>query len=140
MRIFLAGATGAVGDHLLPMLIADGHDVVAMTRTPAKADALRAAGAVPVVAHGLGRDGVRAAVSGAEPEVIIHHQTALAGKADVRRFDRWFAQTNRLRTEGTEHLLARARAAAAGRLLAQSSAARPSERPGGPVKDENAPF
>jgi nucleoside-diphosphate-sugar epimerase len=137
MRIFLAGATGAVAKHLLPMLIADGHEVVAMTRTAAKADALRAAGALPVVADGLDRDAVVGAVGGAEPEVVIQQQTALAGKANLRNFDAWFAQTNRLRTEGTEHLLAGARAAGARRLIAQSYAGWPYARSGGPVKTED---
>jgi nucleoside-diphosphate-sugar epimerase len=137
MRIFLAGATGALAKHLLPMLIADGHEVVAMTRTPAKADALRAAGALPVVADGLDRDAVVGAVAGAEPEVVIQQQTALAGKANLRDFDAWFAQTNRLRTAGTEHLLAGARAAGARRLIAQSYAGWPYARTGGPVKIED---
>src|SRR6476646_3006365 len=125
MRIFLAGATGAVAKHRLPLLIADGHEVVAMTRTAAKADALRAAGALPVVADGLDRDAVVGAVSGAGPEVVIQQQTALSGKANLRNFDAWFAQTNRLRTEGTEHLLAGARAAGARRLVVQSYAGWP---------------
>jgi nucleoside-diphosphate-sugar epimerase len=137
MRIFLAGATGALGKHLLPMLVADGHEVVAMTRTPAKAGALRAAGALPVVADGLDRDAVVGAVTGAEPEVVIHQQTALAGKPDLRNFDAWFHQTNRLRTEGTEHLLTGARAAGARRLIAQSYTGWPYARSGAPVKTED---
>jgi nucleoside-diphosphate-sugar epimerase len=137
MRIFLAGATGALGKQLLPLLVADGHEVVALTRTPGKADALRAAGALPVVADGLDRDAVVGAITGAEPEVVIHQQTALAGKGDLRHFDAWFAQTNRLRTEGTEHLLAGARAAGARRLIAQSYAGWPYARSGGPVKSED---
>jgi nucleoside-diphosphate-sugar epimerase len=140
MRIFLAGATGAIGTRLLPMLIDDGHEVVAMTRTAAKADALRAAGALPVVADGLDRDAVVGAVAGAEPEVVIQQQTALAGKPNLRDFDAWFAQTNRLRTEGTEHLLAGARAAGARRLIVQSYAGWTYERAGGPVKTEDDPL
>jgi 2-alkyl-3-oxoalkanoate reductase len=140
MRIFLAGATGAIGTRLLPLLIADGHEVVAMTRTPAKADALRAAGARSVVADGLDRDAVMGAVAGAEPEVVVQQQTALAGKPNLRDFDGWFAQTNRLRTEGTEHLMAGARAAGARRLIVQSYAGWPYARTGGPVKTEDDPF
>jgi nucleoside-diphosphate-sugar epimerase len=140
MRIFLAGATGAIGTRLLPMLIADGHEVVAMTRTPAKADALRAAGALPVVADGLDREAVVGAVSGAAPEVVIQQQTALAGTPNLRDFDGWFAQTNRLRTEGTEHLLAGARAAGARRIIVQSYAGWPYARTGGPVKTEDDPL
>src|SRR5690242_17297693 len=105
MRILIAGATGAVGRRLVPMLLADGHEVVAMTRTPAKADGLRAAGALPVVADALDRDAVMGAVAGAEPDVIVHQLTALVGATDLRRFDRTFAQTNRLRTEGLRNLL-----------------------------------
>ncbi|QEC49876.1 NAD(P)-dependent oxidoreductase [Baekduia soli] len=138
MRIFLAGATGAVGARMLPMLIDDGHEVVAMTRTAAKAGALREAGALPVVADGLDRDAVRGAVLGAEPEVVVHHLTALRGAADFRRFDATFAQTNRLRTEGTRHLLDAARDAGARRIIAQSYAGWPFAKVGGPVKDERA--
>jgi nucleoside-diphosphate-sugar epimerase len=140
MRIFLAGATGAVGRRLLPELLADGHEVVALTRTPAKADALRAAGALPVVADALDRDAVLGAVVGAQPDVIVHQLTALAGATDMRHFDRVFATTNRLRTEGTAHLLEAARAAGTRRLIAQSFTGWPFARTGGPVKDEDAPL
>jgi nucleoside-diphosphate-sugar epimerase len=140
MRIFLAGATGAVGQRLVPMLLDDGHEVVAMTRTAAKADGLRAAGALPVVADALDRDAVMGAVLGAEPEVIVHQMTALTGATDLKRFDRVFATTNRLRTEGTRHLLAAARAAGTRRLIAQSFTGWPFAREGGPVKDEDAPL
>src|SRR4051812_47675522 len=140
MRIFIAGATGAVGGRLVPLLLADGHEVVAMTRTPAKADALRAQGALPVVADALDREAVMGAVAGAEPEVIVHQLTALAGMSDLRRFDRVFATTNRLRTEGVRHLLDAGRAAGTRRLIAQSFTGWPFAREGGPVKDEDAPL
>jgi nucleoside-diphosphate-sugar epimerase len=140
MRIFLAGATGALGRRLLPQLLAEGHEVVAMTRTAAKADGLRAAGALPVVADALDRDAVMGAVLGAEPEVIVHQMTALAGATDLKHFDRVFTTTNRLRTEGTRHLLDAARAAGARRLIAQSFTGWPFARVGGPVKDEHAPL
>ena len=140
MRIFLAGATGAVGQRLMPQLLAEGHEVVAMTRTAAKADGLRAAGALPVVADALDRDAVMGAVLGAEPEVIVHQMTALAGATDLKHFDRVFATTNRLRTEGTRHLLDAARAAGTRRLIAQSYTGWPFAREGGPVKDEDAPL
>jgi 2-alkyl-3-oxoalkanoate reductase len=139
-RILLAGATGAVGQRLLPLLIDDGHEVVALTRSPAKADALRAAGALPVLADALDRESVLGAVAGAEPEVIVHQLTALAGAADFRRFDRTFAQTNRLRTEGLRNLLDAGGAAGARRLIAQSFTGWPLARTGGPVKDEDAPL
>jgi nucleoside-diphosphate-sugar epimerase len=140
MRIFLAGATGAVGQRLVPMLLDDGHEVVAMTRTAAKADGLRAAGALPVVADALDRDAVMGAVLGAEPEVIVHQMTALTGATDLKHFDRVFATTNRLRTEGTRHLLDAARAAGTRRLIAQSFTGWPFAREGGPVKAEDAPL
>jgi len=140
MRIFLAGATGAVGRRLVPRLLEDGHEVVAMMRTAAKADGLRAAGALPVVADALDREAVMGAVAGAEPDVIVHQMTALAGATDFKRFDRVFATTNRLRTEGTRHLLDAARAAGTKRLIAQSFTGWPFAREGGPVKGEDAPL
>jgi nucleoside-diphosphate-sugar epimerase len=140
MRIFLAGATGAVGQRLVPALLHDGHEVVAMTRTAAKADGLRAAGALPVVADALDRDAVMGAVLGAEPEVIVHQMTALTGATDLKHFDRVFATTNRLRTEGTRHLMDAARAAGTRRFIAQSFTGWPFAREGGPVKNEDAPL
>ena len=104
MRIFLTGATGAIGSHLLPLLIDNGHDVVAMTRSPAKREALRAAGATPVVADGLDREAVLAAVAEAKPDVIVHQMTALTG-VTFADFVRELETTNRLRTEGVDTLL-----------------------------------
>ncbi|HYT11011.1 MAG TPA: NAD(P)-dependent oxidoreductase [Mycobacteriales bacterium] len=140
MRIFLAGATGALGQHLAPMLVGAGHDVVGTTRSPAKATALRAAGVEPAVVDALDRAAVHEAVAKAEPDVVIHQVTALAGMSVPRRFDEQFAQTNRLRTEGLDILLAAAEAAGARRFVAQSYAGWPFERVGGPVKDEEAPL
>jgi nucleoside-diphosphate-sugar epimerase len=141
MRVFLAGAGGAIGHYLIPRLIDGGHEVIAMTRSPRKVDALRDAGAYPVVADGLDRDAVIAAVTGAEPEVVVHQMTALAGvTGNPRRFDAEFAVTNELRTEGTDHLLEAARAAGARRLIAQSFAGWPSARVGGAVKTEDDPL
>jgi nucleoside-diphosphate-sugar epimerase len=140
MRIFLAGATGAVGQRLVPMLLEDGHEVVAMTRTAAKADGLRTAGALPVVADALDREAVMGAVAGAEPDVIVHQLTALTGATDFKHFDRVFATTNRLRTEGTRHLLDAAREVGTRRLIAQSFTGWPFARTGGPVKAEDAPL
>ena len=125
MRIFVAGATGALGRRLVPLLVSDGHQVTGMTRTPGKAAGLRAAGAEPVVADALDRDQVSRAVVAARPEVVVHELTALAAMTSFRRFDREFAATNRLRTEGTDHLLAAARAAGARRFVAQSFAGWP---------------
>jgi nucleoside-diphosphate-sugar epimerase len=140
MRIFLAGATGVVGQRLMPALLAEGHEVVAMTRTAAKADGLRAAGALPVVADALDRDAVMGAVLGAEPEVIVHQMTALADLTNLKHFDRVFTTTNRLRTDGTRHLLDAARAAGTRRLIAQSYTGWPFAREGGPIKAEDAPL
>jgi nucleoside-diphosphate-sugar epimerase len=140
MKIFVAGATGVLGRELVPQLVARGHEVVGMTRSAAKQDLLRSLGARPVVADALDPDSVAQAVASAEPEVIVHQLTALSGDFDMRHIDRFFETTNRLRTEGTDHLLAAARAVGARRFVAQSYAGWPAERSGGPVKDENAPF
>jgi nucleoside-diphosphate-sugar epimerase len=140
MRIVVAGATGALGRRLVPLLVERGHEVVGMTRSPAKAADLRAAGAEPVVADALDRDAVLRAVGQARPEVVVHQLTALAGLTNSRRFDQGFALTNRLRTEGTDHLLAAARAAGARRFVAQSFAGWPFARVGGPVKTEEDPL
>lgn len=140
MRVFVAGATGAIGRRLVPPLVERGHDVVATTSRPKKVDALRALGARPVVLDGLDGVAVGEAVARAEPDAIVHQMTALAGKPDLRRFDRWFADTNELRTKGTEHLLAAARAAGVGRLVAQSYTGWTNARSGGPVKTEADAF
>jgi nucleoside-diphosphate-sugar epimerase len=140
MRIFVAGAGGAIGQRLVPMLIARGHHVVALTRHAAKAPGLRAAGAEPVIADALDRSAVRAAVIAARPQVVVHQLTALASMRHMRAFDRGFATTNLLRTKGTEHLLAAARAAGATRFVAQSYAGWPYARTGGPVKTEDDPL
>jgi nucleoside-diphosphate-sugar epimerase len=137
MKVFLAGATGAVGKRLVPMLVAAGHQVVGMTRTPEKASALRAAGAEPVVADALDGDAVRNAVMQARPAVVIHELTALAKMRDLKHFDREFEITNRLRTEGTEHLIAGAQAAGAERFVAQSFTGWPNDRSGDRLKDES---
>ncbi len=140
MRVFVAGASGALGRQLVPQLVAEGHEVVGMTRTPSRQEALCAMGARPVVADALDPDAVARAVAEAEPEVIVHQLTALSGRLDLRHADRFFAMTNRLRTEGTDHLLAAGRAVGARRVVAQSYAGWPNARTGGPVKDETDPF
>lgn len=139
MRIFVAGASGALGSYLVPQLLERGHDVVAMTRSPEKAPALRAAGAEPVTVDALDRAAIVECVRRAEPEVLVHELTALA-KQDIRHFDRTFALTNRLRTEGTDHLLAGAEAAGARRFVAWSYAGWPYAWEGGPVKSEEDPL
>ncbi|GAA2297686.1 NAD(P)-dependent oxidoreductase [Actinomadura luteofluorescens] len=136
MKIFIAGASGAIGGHLVPQLVARGHEVVGTTRSAAKTAALRALGAEPMIVDALDPDSVADAVARAEPEVIVHQLTALSGPADFRHVKRMAAATDRLRTEGTDHLLAAARAAGVGRFVAQSNAMW-MERTGGPVADEN---
>ena len=140
MRVFVAGATGAVGKRLVPLLVSQGHDVVAMTRSPDRAGAIREVGAEPVVADGLDRDAVSAAVIHTRPEVVIHQMTALGGQVNLKRFDQEFAMTNRLRTEGLDHLIAAARSAGASRVIAQSYGNWNFERTGGPVKSEDDPL
>jgi nucleoside-diphosphate-sugar epimerase len=140
MRVFVAGATGALGTQLVPRLVAVGHEVVGMTRSAAKREQLRALGARPVVADALDPGAVAQAVAAAEPEVIVHEATALSGTPDLRHPDRYFAATNRLRTEGTDHLLAAGRVVGARRFVAQSFAGWPFARTGGPVKSETDPL
>lgn len=140
MKVFVAGATGAVGRQLVPRLVAAGHEVVGMTRTAAKQEQIRALGAVPAVADALEPEGVGRAIAAAEPEVIVHELTALGGSLDMRHFDRDFALTNRLRTEGTDHLLAAGRAVGVRRFIAQSFAGWTTARVGGRVKTEEDPL
>jgi nucleoside-diphosphate-sugar epimerase len=128
MKVFVAGASGALGAQLVPTLVAAGHDVVAMTKTPSKQSGLRALGAQPVVADALDPDAVARVVGEAEPEVIVHELTALSetlSARDMRHPDRSRAgiMTNRLRTEATDHLLAAGCAVGARRFVAQSFAA-----------------
>jgi nucleoside-diphosphate-sugar epimerase len=125
---------------LIPLLVSAGHDVVASTRTTHKTDSLGALGAQPVVVDGLDRAQVMKAVLFAKPDVIVSQMTALAGVRDIRRFDDEFALTNRLRTEGTAHLLEAARAAAVRKFIAQSYTGWPNVREGGKVKSEDDPL
>lgn len=139
MRILVAGATGAIGRQLVPLLVGRGHEVAGMTRTESKRGLLADMGARPVVADALDPEAVGRAVSEARPEVIVHELTAIPASVDLRRLDRDFALTNRLRIEGTDHLLSAARAAGVRRFVAQSFAAH-YERTGGPVKGEEDPL
>ena len=112
MRLFVAGATGAVGSRLLPLLGSAGHSVVGLTRTAGKEDVIRQLGAEPAVADALNRAAIVEAVARAKPDVIVHEMTSLGAANDLRRFDRCFAVTNRLRTEGLQNLLAQVRRSA----------------------------
>lgn len=136
MRIFVAGATGAVGQFLVPALVAAGHSVVGTTRSAAKADVMRRLGAEPAIADGLDAGSMGAAVSAAKPDVVVHQMTDLAAATDLRHFDRAFARTNELRTRGTDILLAAAREAGARRFIAQSFCGWTFSRTGGTVKTE----
>lgn len=140
MRIFVAGASGAVGRRLVPMLVGLGHEVVGTTRSARRAETIQAAGRQSVVVDAFDRRALIEAVATAKPEIVVHQLTALSGTASLRRFDAYFAETNRLRTEGTDNLLAGARAARARRFVAQSFTGWANERTGGPVKTEDDPI
>jgi 2-alkyl-3-oxoalkanoate reductase len=141
MKILLIGATGAIGKRLVPLLVAEGHEVAGTTRSGDKVERLRALGAEPVVLDLLDEAAVGRVVAAVAPEVIVHEATALSGLSNnPRRFDADFALTNRLRVEGTDNLLAAARATGVRRVLAQSFAGWPHAREGSPVKTEDEPL
>jgi nucleoside-diphosphate-sugar epimerase len=140
MRIFVAGASGAIGTRLVPQLIENGHDVIGTYRSPGNADRLRALGAEPIALDLLDARAVRKAVLETQPDAIVHQATALATVNFSRNFDRTFAQTNRLRTEGTDALLAAAREGGVHRFVAQSYASARYAREGGWVKTESDPL
>ena len=140
MRVFVAGGTGVMGRRLVPQLVARGHQVTATTTSAAKLDLLQHLGAEAVVMDGLDAVSVGEAVAAARPDAIVHQMTAIsvahAGKPDMKHMDRWFATTSRLRTEGTDHLLAAAEATGVSHVVAQSYAAWNGLRCGGWVKTE----
>ena len=140
MRVFVAGASGAIGTKLVPHLIDRRHTVIGTCRSPDKAEVLRELGAEPVVLDALDAGAVREAVAAAKPDAIVHQATALANARFGRNLDRTFAQTNRLRTEGTDNLLAAARAAGVPRFVAQSFANYRYAREGARVKSEDDPL
>ena len=140
MRVLVIGASGAIGTRLVPQLASKGHQVTGSSRSPAKAERLRALGAEPVVLDVLDAAAVREAIAEARPDAIICQATALAGIRFGRSIDRAFGPTNRLRTEGTDTLLAAARAAGVGRFVAQSFANYRYARVGGPAKTEDDPL
>jgi len=144
MRVFVAGGTGVVGRRLVPQLVARGHQVTATTTSAAKLGLLAQLGADGVVMDGLDAVSVGEAVAKSQPDVIVHQMTAIsvahAGKPDFRHFDRWFATTSRLRTEGTDHLLAAAEAAGVSHFVAQGYASWNGIRQGGWVKTEEDPL
>jgi nucleoside-diphosphate-sugar epimerase len=144
MRVFVAGGAGVVGQRLVPQLVARGHQVTATTTATAKLDMLAQLGADAVVMDGLDAASVGEAVAKARPDAIVHQMTAIspghAGKPDMKHFDRWFSITNRLRTEGTDHLLAAAQATGVSTFVAQGYASWNGIREGGWVKTEEDPL
>jgi nucleoside-diphosphate-sugar epimerase len=140
VRVFVAGGTGVVGRRLVPQLVAGGHQVTATTTSTAKLGLLERLGADAVVMDGLDAMSVGEAVAKARPDVIVHQMTAIAGKPDMKHMDRWFASTNRLRTEGADHLLAAAEATGVSHFVAQSYAGWNGIRTGGWVKTEEDPL
>jgi nucleoside-diphosphate-sugar epimerase len=144
MRVFVAGGTGVLGQRLVPQLVARGHQVTATTTSAAKLSLLAQMGAEGVVMDGLDAASVGEAVAKAQPDAIVHQMTAIsvthAGKPDLKHMDRWFASTIRLRTEGTDHLLAAAQATGVSHFVAQSYASWNGIREGGWVKTEQDPL
>ena len=144
MRVFVAGGTGVMGRRLVPQLVARGHQVTATTTNPAKLGLLERLGADGVVMDGLDAMSVGEAVAAVRPDAIVHQMTGIspahAGKPDMKHFDRWFAATNRLRTEGTDHLLAAAEATGVSHVVAQGHASWNGIRRGGWVKTEEDPL
>ncbi|HMB92744.1 MAG TPA: NAD(P)-dependent oxidoreductase, partial [Rhodothermales bacterium] len=142
MTVFVAGATGVLGRLLIPELVAQGHCVFGMTRSPSKRDLVVHMGATPLVADALDPDAVGRAVAEASPDIIVHQLTALADTMGERRFERALAPTNRLRIEGTNNLLAAGQAVGVSKFIAQSFVGNgiPFPRTGGPVKTETNPI
>ncbi|MFD1544848.1 NAD-dependent epimerase/dehydratase family protein [Nonomuraea guangzhouensis] len=140
MRVFVAGGAGVLGRRLVPQLVARGHQVMATTTSSAKSGMVERLGAEAIVMDGLDAGSVGEAVAKARPDVIVHQMTAISGKPDIKHFDRWFATTNRLRTEGTDHLLAAAEATGVSHFIAQGYASWNGVRTGGWVKTEEDPL
>jgi nucleoside-diphosphate-sugar epimerase len=144
MHVFVAGGAGVLGRRLVPMLVAQGHEVTATTTDPGKRALLAELGAEPVVMDGLDAESVGTAVAAARPDVIVNQMTAISvphgGKPDIKHMDRWFATTNRLRTEGTDHLLAAAEASGVAHFVAQSYGSWNGIREGSWIKTEEDPL
>ena len=140
MKVFVTGGTGAIGQFLLPLLVENKHEVVALTRSASKATRLEDIGVTPFIADPLNKQALTAAVRRAEPEVIIHQLTALTGVRNFKKLDQEFTLTNRFRTEVTDTLLAAARTIGTRRFIAQSYCGWPYAKKGGPVKTEEDPL
>jgi nucleoside-diphosphate-sugar epimerase len=140
MKVLVTGGTGAIGKFLLPLLLENKHEVVALTRSVTKAPLLEDSGITAVIVDPLDKNQLTAAVRRAEPDVIIHQLSALTGAGNFRKFDQEFALTNRFRTEVTDTLLAAARTIGTRRFIAQSYCGWPYAKKGGPVKTEEDPL
>jgi nucleoside-diphosphate-sugar epimerase len=140
MKIFVAGAAGAVGSALIPVLVQRGHQVIGSGRSSKSFAAIGAVGAEPVPMDGLDASSVLEAVRAAQPDVIVHQMTRLSGVKNLRHFDEAFAEANRLRTEGTAHLIAAARAVGTPRLVVQSYTGWPNAPEGAALKTEDDPL
>jgi 2-alkyl-3-oxoalkanoate reductase len=140
MKVLVTGGTGAIGKFLLPLLLENKHEVVALTRSVTKAVQLEDSGVSAIIVDPLDKPRLTAAVRRAEPDVIIHQLTALSGVGNFRKFDQEFALTNRFRTEVTDTLLAAARTIGTRRFIAQSYCGWPYAKKGGPVKTEEDPL
>lgn len=140
MRVFVAGATGAIGRRLIPLLVQAGHSVTGMTRSESRATSIRGAGAEAAVADALDPAAVMNAIERAKPDVIVHELTAIPALFDLRKFQQQLEPTNRLRTQGTDHLIAAAQSFGVRRFVAQSYAGWPYARVGGSVKTEEDPL
>jgi nucleoside-diphosphate-sugar epimerase len=140
MKVLVAGATGGLGQSLVPKLVAAGHEVTGMIRSESSAAAVRAQGAGVVIADGLDAAAVKAAVTSTEPEVVVHQMTALKGGINFKKFDESFATTNRLRREGTDNLLAAAQATGVRRIVVQGYAGWNLQHGGSATKTENDPL
>ena len=140
MKVFVAGATGAIGRELVSLLVARGHEVVGTTRSPEKVGDVRTIGAEPIAMDALDREAVLRAVTQARPDAVVHQATALTGVFSLKHFSRTFEQTNRLRTIGTDNLVAAARAVGARRIVAQGFAGWPYASAGSALRTEEDPF
>jgi nucleoside-diphosphate-sugar epimerase len=140
MHVYIAGGTGAIGRRLIPQLVARGHRVTSTTRDPRKIDLIEGLGAEAAVVDALDSAAVGESVAKAEPDAVVHQLTALSQKLDVKHFDRSFAMTNRLRTEGLDHLIAAAQATGVPHVVTQSYTGWPNIRSGSWVKDEEDPL
>ena len=140
MHVYIAGGTGAIGQRLVPQLVARGHRVTSTTRDARKIELIEGMGAEAVVVDALDSAAVGESVAKAEPDAVVHQLSALSGKLDVKHFDRSFAMTNRLRTEGLDHLIAAAQASGVPHVVTQSYTGWPNIRSGDWVKDEEDPL